>query len=193
MAEPSSAGDDPFAAAFAVARAAHDTLLSDDAVRPKMAAVLAAVEPKLQCSRLDRGARPSLSRHEIYWGRLLDGRQIDAACSKREPRVRARAALDHLLDTGWPRMTSTDRSAVQRRRLDTARERPDDDSEQAANRRQQEATRRLRLVVQGCEDSEALRDAPALTAWHGSRRHGSAGTLTPYPQQRSSHSTHVFS
>ena len=99
MAEPSSAGDDPFAAAFAVAQAAHDLLLSDDAVRPKMAAVLAAVEPKLQCSRLDRGARPSLSRHEIYWGRLLDGRQIDAACSKREPRVRARAA--RLLAGHW--------------------------------------------------------------------------------------------
>lgn len=110
-----------------VADALSDALYSlsrlqpTDPLRAKMQSLLDMVEPQLLLPRASRGQRPSLSRAGIDRRDMLN--RLKHNDPRRPLRSGAFAAIDKLLETGWPPISSTARSQNQRAPLVRKRKR----------------------------------------------------------------------
>ena len=111
-AAPQPAANNGAPAVVLAARASLERLEPDDPLRTKMQRLLDSAEPQLQKPRASRGKRPTLTEASINRRDLLE------RLKKTEPRWALRsdafAAIDALLEAGWPPMSSTERTGKQR-------------------------------------------------------------------------------
>ena len=107
--------------AFTAALDSLSRLQPTDPLRAKMRNLLDLVEPQLLSPRASRGQRPSLSRVGIDRRDMLNRLKHDDP--RRPLRSGAFAAIEKLLETGWPPIRSTARSKNQRAPLVRKRKR----------------------------------------------------------------------
>ena len=98
--------------AFAAALLSLQCLDPCDPLRAKMQSLLDSVEPQLQRPRTSRGRRPTLSEARINKRNSLH--RLNLTDPRRLPRSSAFAAIEALLEMGWPPMSSTERTEKQR-------------------------------------------------------------------------------